>query len=365
MTLGGVGHGRLIFPAIAPVSLLLAVGLASLPPRRLGIPLISVAASGLAILAIASPFVYIRPDYAIPRPVPPTAVPATSTPSVTFGESLKLIAATTTPDRVATGQPVQLHLYWEALTSHEPDVLVGVRLRDRDGAILYQKEHRPLQAHLPSDRWNANDIYDDGYQLDVPLAAYTGSSPIEVRVKVADGPALPGRVGGSVSGAEWIGVTQVAVKAGGDDSAASGPSHAVGAKLGDAIELTGFDLPRSEVSVGDNLSVVLYWSAGQSVAQNYTVFVHVADAAGKPVAQHDGEPADDGDPTSVWKLNNLVRDAHVVAIPSQTPPGRYRLQVGMYLHATGARLPIRRADGSTGDEIELGTVTIESRAVDK
>src|SRR6185369_15662871 len=68
--------------------------------------------------------------------------------------------------------------------------LVTTRLRDREGTVLYQKERRPLNAHLPTDRWVAGSIYDDSYILDVPTHAYAGASAIDVSVRPSDGALL-------------------------------------------------------------------------------------------------------------------------------------------------------------------------------
>ena len=80
-------------------------------------------------------------------------------------------------------------------------------------------------------------------------------------------------------------------------------------------------------------SVTLTWQAISPVAEDYTVFVHVLDAAGKIVAQHDSQPAASAWPTSAWRPGQIVVDPH----PLVVPPDARRLEVGLYLLSTGQR----------------------------
>jgi len=112
-------------------------------------------------------------------------------------------------------------------------------------------------------------------------------------------------------------------------------------------------LPRSR-----HLRVRLYW---QSVAQpraNYSVFVHVLDAEGQTIAQHDAVPgASKGFLPLDWAPEDIVADEWMVQMPSPSPGHRYRLRVGMYDYTTGQRLGV--SDGLTlipmGDFIVLPT----------
>ena len=67
------------------------------------------------------------------------------------------------------------------------------------------------------------------------------------------------------------------------------------------------------------------------IERDYTVFVHLTDENGQPVAQTDGQPGGGTRPTSGWQPGEAVRDSYAVPLAADMPPGVYTLQVGMYL----------------------------------
>ncbi len=128
-------------------------------------------------------------------------------------------------------------------------------------------------------------------------------------------------------------------------------SFPVMAQFGDAMVLAGYQLPPASVSPGDILQIGLQWQAIQSPEKNYTVFVQVLDAENHLVGQRDAAPQP---PTSAWEAGATVNDRHGVEILPGTPPGEYRLVVGVYDSATGERL--RLPDGR--DFLALTTLSV-------
>ncbi len=136
---------------------------------------------------------------------------------------------------------------------------------------------------------------------------------------------------------------------------ALGPATPVRAAFGsEGIELRSFAY---EVVGGSSrwINVYLQWQTSKRVAASYTVFVHLWNALGEVVAQHDGPPGAGFAVTSSWVPGAAVEDRHAVLLPDDLPPGSYRLLVGLYDPATGARLPLL---SQTGDALLLGTVTL-------
>jgi hypothetical protein len=308
------------------------------------------------VLATISTWVYVAPAYALPRPLDPARVEAAPADGqVVFGDSLRLVGWRLAPERAPPGSTVELTLLWSAERPNAPDLFADVRLRDREGAELFRSERRPLAGRHPTDRWRPGEVYADSYEILIPSRAYTGMSPLEVGVRLPGGPYLEARAGRDPDSGR-VSFARLAIQRA-DDAAVdqAGPLNPVGAAFAGGINLRGFDLPSATVHPGGELRLTLHWSTSAPVAENYTVFVHLADPAGRPVAQADGEPGEGAYPTSVWKPAEVVRDRRVVTVPSDAPPGRYRLLVGVYLHRTGARLPL--AGG--GDFVELGTIALE------
>ena len=116
-------------------------------------------------------------------------------------------------------------------------------------------------------------------------------------------------------------------------------------QFGPAIRLLDYELVTPQVGPGDELRLMLYWQADARPEEDYTVFVHVLDAAGGLVAQRDNMPRDNDFPTTRWPVGPLIDDVHVVPLPSDVPAGEYRVGIGMYVWQTGERLPVHRPGG--------------------
>jgi hypothetical protein len=352
----GVGHGRLIFPVLPVFSLLLALGLVHAAPRSAGRALLALACVALAALAAACTWLYVAPAYAVPRPVDLAAIQAAPPESqIVFGDGLRLVGWRVTPDQAPPGGSVELTLLWSAQRADAPDLFADVRLRDREGAELFRSERRPLEGRLPTDRWRPGEVYADSYEIPVPPRAYTGLSPLVVGVKNDRGLYLEPRTERWSAPPGPVPFARLPIGRASEAAQGAAPASPVGAAFAGGINLRGFDLPSASVRAGQKLDLTLYWSADAPVAENYTVFLHVADSAGRPVAQADGEPSEGAYPTSVWRPGEVVRDRRVVAVPADAPVGHYRLAVGFYLRRTGERLAVVGG----GDVVELGTVAVE------
>ena len=103
----------------------------------------------------------------------------------------------------------------------------------------------------------------------------------------------------------------------------------------------------------------LYWQSAARVEKDYTVFIHLLDANGNVRAQIDAMPGEGRYPTSVWDVDEIVRDNYALRLPNDLAPGNYKIQVGLYEQPSLSRLPVVGADGTElGDHLILGEVTI-------
>ncbi|MBX0327181.1 hypothetical protein K2Z83_05745 [Oscillochloris sp. ZM17-4] len=141
------------------------------------------------------------------------------------------------------------------------------------------------------------------------------------------------------------------------------------AAFGGELALLGYELapgdPRARMtplegadaralSPGQPAQINLYWRALAPMDVDYTLFVHLVDAAGATVAQRDLPLRYADYPTSRWRPGELVIDRADMPLPA-LPPGDYRLEIGLYDAAMGAALP---ADG--GAPVVLTTITVRS-----
>ncbi|MEE8391308.1 MAG: hypothetical protein V3S14_11015, partial [Anaerolineae bacterium] len=135
-----------------------------------------------------------------------------------------------------------------------------------------------------------------------------------------------------------------------------GNVHRLDAQLGDHISLRGYRLSSSSLSAGEPLTVTLFWQSADRLIEDYHVFVHLVDAKGQLVDQHDGVPVHGERPTWSWWNAEVIQDDHVLATDPNLHPGTYTLSVGMYDLPTGSRLS---AVSSTGERLPEDSVVLQ------
>jgi len=138
------------------------------------------------------------------------------------------------------------------------------------------------------------------------------------------------------------------------------------ANLGGLITLIGYELDKTHVEPGGDLNLVLFWQGQQKMDRDYTVFTHLLGESYHLASesflwsQKDNMPLGGSYPTSRWLENEVVVDRYDIAVQSDTPPGLYRIEVGMYLLETGQRLPVFDDRGKrTAEDRVLFEGTIE------
>jgi hypothetical protein len=82
------------------------------------------------------------------------------------------------------------------------------------------------------------------------------------------------------------------------------------------------------------------WQPLQAFAEDWKVFVHLVNANGDVLAQFDGQPLEGVYPTSRWIPGELITDSYPLFLPEDIRPGPYRVFLGLYNEATGARLSV-------------------------
>jgi hypothetical protein len=238
---------------------------------------------------------------------------------------------------------LQVNLYWEALRPLEAKYHSFVHLLDSAGRTVVQSDRQPGDVHYPTTLWRPGERLRDEHLLAVPADAPEGIYHLLVGLYAFS----PDGALQSLGEPAIIG--QVGVKSGSttDPGDAGQP---VAASFGGEIELLGYEAAQQE----DTLAVTLHWLSLVPPDKDYTVFVHLLDAGGGVITQHDGQPLEGTYPTSVWDEGEAVADPHLLSLPSDLAPGDYRLRVGLYLLETGERLQVE----GNGDSVELGPVQL-------
>ncbi|MGD9049979.1 MAG: hypothetical protein PVF77_18140, partial [Anaerolineae bacterium] len=117
------------------------------------------------------------------------------------------------------------------------------------------------------------------------------------------------------------------------------------------------------VAPGQSLPLRLDWQALSPLANTYTLFVHLVGANGMGYAQADGLPLGGLYPMHLWQPGMRYPDPWTLDLPPELPPGRYRIEAGLYDLATGDRLAVTEGPGQgTGDTLILDYVTVPGGA---
>ncbi len=258
---------------------------------------------------------------------------------------------------VRAGTTFKLDLWWAAQAVAE-DLAVRVTLSDPGIGAVAADRRSPLGVPgALSSTWPPGP-FTVRQQVRVPVQADAAGGAYTLSATLVDADGRP------VAGAEQVSLGTVAVER--RDLTrlvlqAPAMGQAVEATVGDLGELVGVDLPAAAAILpGTDLAVRLAWLALTSSEMPLTVTVQLLDETGRPVAQHDGEPAGGERPTTGWLPGEYVLDEHVLALPLDVGAGPYTVIAAVYDPTTGERLPVTGADG-LGDAVRLGTVVIRGR----
>ena len=353
-------QGRLAFPAIGAIAILVTFGLAGWLPRRWqgrGLAAVSVA---LLLLAAAIPFAVIRPAYARPPILTEDDVPAgVQRSDVTHGGVLRLLGYELPQKSVRPGDTVPVTVYWQLTEPTDRNLAVFVHLLGRGWSPVGQVNSYPGLGAYPLNLLQPGDVVRDTYQVPVVVTA-TAPSLLRVDVGLFDF-ADPERGGLSVrdaAGGEartMLGAVRLLPYAD-----VSSLPQTPRFDLGGQAALVGYDFPGDVVQPGDTLPITLFWQAQARMTEDYQVFVHLMGPDGRPVAQGDKSPLDGDWPTSAWEPGQTFEDAYQIQVPDELALGAYELRVGLYRLADFTRLPVQGPEGRVADSaIILGQAWVQ------
>jgi len=211
------------------------------------------------------------------------------------------------------------------------DLAVSLRLTDATGAVWAQHDEQ-----LGSDWLNLSNRIQISQFLRLFIPQGTPPGTYNLQIVVYDprtGQTLPATGRQLVVGDQAI-LGRVEVSRPAEMPAMR---HAL-ADFGQ-IHLVEADTPVTAVSTGDVMPLSLLWQATRDLhGQRLVVVVQLLDDTGQVVASLEEEPLDGRYPTSSWQAQELVRDHHQLTVLPDTPPGPYRLIVGLYRASDRVRL---------------------------
>jgi hypothetical protein len=371
MSVGSVSHTRLVFPAIAAISLLLALGWHALLPQRLEGWFSGLVTTLLLALNIYSLgwLIYpaFRPVESLPRQTEASASPTlysllstpysllptpsfplpTSEINLTFLDGLKLAKGQVYPqNKTPTTKPqasqedtVIINVLWQVLAPMDKNYSIAAVLHAPDGSVLARRETYPGLGLRPTRYLNPNEAFVDAYPLKLevdvsePLVAQATVNLFDFNSETRTGfPALDAK-GNEVT--PIIGQIKLVPQTWPEYH----PQHPVQANFGHAISLIGYDL------TPDMATLVLYWASLAPVSEDYVVFIHLLDPTGNTIAQADAPPTNNAYPTSWWSPSEVIADSHTLP----TNPDANILRLGLYRLDSGQRLTIAESTLPTQD----------------
>jgi 4-amino-4-deoxy-L-arabinose transferase-like glycosyltransferase len=349
-------QGRLLFPALAGITVLWAGGLwqwAELAKRG-HTAVVTAPVLFFALVAGWLPFALIQPNYELPQPL--TAVPADyQFGPIQFnsatGEQLLLVGVEPHPELLSTtpGDPygVDITLYWTIPQATNEDFVTSVHTLGRELTSVGQSDRYPGWGLWPTSRWQPGEIYRDTYRVQVwpdavapsrllltlgALAPLTSTVGITLSHTAVMTPTAPD---GTPIPLVIIGEARLAA----DPPAPADPQHRLDTAFADGILLRGYDQANTAVA-GQPVDITLHWQATGTPSQPYTIFFQLLDPQQNYLLGADSPPLNGDYPTHFWRAGDHIRETRQLQLPAALPPGDYTIAVGLYDPATGARLPL-------------------------
>jgi hypothetical protein len=327
MRLTEAPHGRLLFPALLPITLVLMLGFLRLVPQGLHTLASTTYPGAWAVVALVLAVTFIRPVY-LPAPIlaalPESAVPL----GVRFGDNIVLEGYEAPPEPLAPGALVPITLYWRALEPVEEQFSVSVKLFGRDGQLIAQDDSYPDAGRRPTTNWPAGALIVDRKSV---LVSEQTMTPTIARVtadvfRLETLERLPAARDGQPVIALPAHLFDVVVR---EEGATAAP----------AADLS-YRPAVQEVRIEEGVVTASFaWEVGQPLGGDYHALFHLAPSPDQPpIAQGDFEPLGGDFPTSHWWPGDHLPDEASLTLPTNVAEGEYVLLLGLYDLATEQRV---------------------------
>jgi 4-amino-4-deoxy-L-arabinose transferase-like glycosyltransferase len=314
-------QGRLLFPFLAAISPLLAIGLSQVwhslihIPRAARLQIVSVFA--FALFALAIPFGAIAPQYALPDAL--DKLPDSARPVYARFGDLELVGYDIPDQRYLPGDTLPVTVYWHVLEHSTQDLSLYLHAVGDSGQVIGKVDSYPGAGRLRTTTWQPGAIYADTYAIPLDSRA-SGNFKLRVQVGWWD---YPSGVVIQPTDEQNAALSSVMLDAGGFVGGEALPAIFTdvhdGAKFGDAMALSGYVLE------DDHLSLI--WEVTGTPDDDYTVFVQVLNGSSAIVGQGDAPPAL---PTHYWRDGEHFVTQHTIVYRQSLTAGTYRILVGWY-----------------------------------
>jgi uncharacterized membrane protein len=277
-------------------------------------------------------------------------------PVASYGAGL-IVQPEPLPAEIESGQTIYGALAWRSEAQPPAEVATSLRLIGPEGTIWAQPpDERPLGPLFPSSQWPPGETQHQPLALPVPTGTPPGAYTVELVVyDPSTGQPWPAesRIGPMTMTPDGISLGSVAVV-----RPASTPSTRPALARFGPLALIDATSPATVISAGDAIPVEFLWQASESPQEPLVIVVQLLDDAGRVMAGLEEEPLQGRYPTQNWAKGELVRDRHLLDVPSVLGPGDYRLVVGVYRATDRERLTARQGLLGTTDYFTIKPITV-------
>jgi 4-amino-4-deoxy-L-arabinose transferase-like glycosyltransferase len=227
-----------------------------------------------------------------------------------------------------SGERMALLIEWQQVAAANlPAIEPELRLV-RDGKPLVARSAAPVYGRYPTLLWEPGETVLDWRELLVPPEIESGPAELQIYV--------PGN--------EPIVLAVLQIEAVPRTYDVPAMMHEVAAQFGEVAAIAGYDVSSLEAAPGGELALTVYWKALRPAAQELVVFVHLLNAEGRLIAQHDSQPAGGSRPTTGWVEGEYIADHHALQWVDAGYTGPAEIEIGLYDPATGQRLLLPNGD---------------------
>lgn len=344
--------GRLLFPAIAALAVILATGWSSFGTRMLRIWIAALSVWAIVVL-VGGPVTVVTP----PARVTPLHNYEDRTEAA-FGDAIVLhdyqAQIVQAPGRcflvssAYCGQVLDISLVWQATADIDRNLILVLQLVSAEpGAtdLRFNYNYWPGRGNLPTSAWPIGPQMNDRYLMPLPASdAETQAWRLAVAyVDPSDRQRLAVTINGEEIGDSFP-LTLVRVAGQQPDI---DPEARLSAEVAYAAYPEGHNsallLQGAQVRTqGDQWTVDLFWECAESVDVDAIIFVHAYDEEGQLLAAGDGPPKRGAFPTSLWEPGDRIHSQHSLFLEPDADPDT--IAVGLYLPESGQRLPATQGD---------------------
>jgi hypothetical protein len=347
-------QGRLMFPAIAVISLLIWLGWETVFNFRFSISNDQLTVNKwsrlrwimpvfMLVAALIVPFRDITTTYAGPQMITEEQLPADlKRLEINYGDQLRLVGYRP-GEPLARTDSAEFTLYWQCLRPPTADFSIFAIVYGRQWQEVGKRDAYPYRGLFATRQCQPGAVFADPYKIPID---HNAQSPAWLRAQIgvkdwaAAAELVPTSNGASVP-AVMVPVGKLA------SVVQTTHPHTMTYQVGDHIML--LDAGIDQNAAGSSLS--LTWQATAAPPEGYTTFVHILDVNGRLIGQADGPPLNGDYPTDWWSPGETIMDER----PLSLPPEADRVTIGLYRLSDGMRLPVVDANGQRvlNDEIVL------------